>query len=293
MSKHLTETDHYRRAQTWFAQLQGEIIAAFESIEDDYTSGQHSELPAGRFERTSWPRVNEDGSDGGGGTMALLRSGRVFEKVGVNISTVYGQFSEAFRAQIPGAAENGGAFAATGVSLVAHMRSPRVPAAHMNTRHIVTTKSWFGGGGDLNPTTPGPQEDIDDFHAAFKTACDAYREGAYTEYKEWADRYFFIPHRGHARGAGGIFYDYLESDWEQDFTFTQSVGRAFRDIYPALIRRRMHEPWTAAERETQLISRGRYAEFNLVYDRGTTFGLKTGGNVEAILMSLPPEAKWP
>ena len=297
MPKDLTDTDRFRSAQAWFAQLQGEIIAAFESIEDDYRGAAFADLPAGRFERTPWPRLNEDGTEGGGGTMAIMRGGRVFEKVGVNISTVYGTFSEAFRAQIPGAAENGGAFAATGVSLVAHMRSPRVPAAHMNTRHIVTTSSWFGGGGDLNPTTPGPQEDIDDFHAAFRAACDAYREGAYAEYKEWADRYFFIPHRGHARGAGGIFYDYIgrehDSDWESNFTFTQNVGRAFRDIYPRLVRRRMLEPWTPAERETQLVSRGRYAEFNLVYDRGTTFGLKTGGNVEAILMSLPPEAKWP
>lgn len=290
-------SEQFTTAEAWFQQLQGQLIAAFEAIENDYTTGQHAELPPGRFVRTPWPRVNEDGSNGGGGMMALLRGGRVFEKVGVNVSTVHGTFSEAFRGQIPGTAENGGRFSATGVSLVAHLRSPRVPAAHMNTRHIMTDKSWFGGGGDLNPTTPGDPQDIADFHAAFKGACDNYRAGAYDEYKAWADRYFFIPHRGHARGAGGIFYDYLGKDgggdWAADFAFTQDVGRAFRDIYPALIRRRMHEPWTAAEREQQLISRGRYAEFNLIYDRGTTFGLKTGGNVDAILMSLPPEAKWP
>ena len=282
-------------ARAWFETLQAEIIAAFEDIEDAYGGdAPHGDLPAGRFARTAWPRVNEDGSPGGGGTMALLRGGRVFEKVGVNISTVYGTFSEAFRPQIAGAVENDGKFFATGISLVAHLRSPRVPAAHFNTRYIETAQHWLGGGADLNPTTPPDPADVADFHAALQAPCDAYRPGAHAEYKKWAEDYFFIPHRGQARGAGGIFFDSLNSgDWQKDFSFVQDVGRAFRDIYPALVRRRMGERWTAAEREAQLVSRGRYAEFNLIYDRGTTFGLKTGGNVEAILMSLPPEAKWP
>ena len=289
-------TEMYKEAaQDWFQTLQGEIIAIFESIEDEYGGdAPHGDLSAGRFERTAWPRVNEDGTPGGGGTMALLRGGRVFEKVGVNISTVHGTFSEAFRASIPGAQENGGKFFATGISLVAHLRSPRVPAVHFNTRYIETARHWLGGGADLNPTTPADPQDVADFHAALQGPCDLYRDGAHAEYKKWADEYFFIPHRGHARGAGGIFFDQVNSgEWDHDFAFVQNVGRAFRDIYPALVRRRMHEPWTADEREAQLVSRGRYAEFNLIYDRGTTFGLKTNGNVDAILMSLPPEAKWP
>ena len=275
------------RAERWFASLRDAICAAFEALEDEAAGGQ----PAGRFVRTDWQRRNDDGSPGGGGTMALMK-GRLFEKVGVNISTVHGRFSPEFARTIPGAADDP-RFLATGISLVAHMVSPRVPAVHMNTRFLRTTHSWFGGGADLNPPLPS-DEDTGDWHAALKAACDAHDVGYYPRFKAWCDDYFFIPHRGHARGVGGIFYDQLASgDAEADFAFTQAVGRCFLETYPRLVRRRMYEAWTPGERETQLVYRGRYAEFNLVYDRGTLFGLKTGGNVDAILMSLPPEAKWP
>ena len=223
--------------------------------------------------------------------MSVMR-GRVFEKVGVNISVVEGVFSEEFRRQIPGAGDSG-EFWAAGISLVAHLQSPHVPPVHMNTRHIITGQSWFGGGADLNPIVPDAQ-DTADFHAALRQACDAHHQDYYAKFKEWCDRYFWLPHRNEARGVGGIFYDNLNSgDWHADFSFTKAVGAAFLDIYPALVRRHMRREWSAAEREHQLIRRGRYAEFNLLYDRGTQFGLKTGGHTEAILMSLPPEAKWP
>ncbi|MBM3583240.1 MAG: oxygen-dependent coproporphyrinogen oxidase [Alphaproteobacteria bacterium] len=268
-------------AAEWFAALRDRLCAAFEAIEDAHDGPGEP----GRFERKPWTREG-----GGGGVMAIMR-GRVFEKVGVNVSTVHGTFSEQFRKQMPGAAEDP-RFWASGVSLVAHMRSPLVPAAHINTRHIVTTLGWFGGGADLNPSHPRP-DDTRDFHAALEAACEAYQPGCYAEYKRWADEYFFIPHRGHARGEGGIFFDDLASgDWERDFAFTQGVGTAFLDVFPRLVRRRMAEPWTEAMRARQLEHRGRYAEFNLVYDRGTKFGLMTGGNPEAVLMSLPPVATW-
>ncbi len=281
--KYTTDEDRKDQAAIWFRDLRDRICAAFEALEDE---GQ-GDAQTGRFERKEWDRP-----EGGGGEMSLMR-GRVFEKVGVNISTVYGTFSEEFRAQIPGAEENGGAFWASGISLVAHMCSPLVPAVHMNTRMIVTSKSWFGGGTDLTPTFPDAQ-DTKDFHGALKECCDRHSPDYYPEYKAWCDRYFHLPHRQEQRGIGGIFYDYLDTEhWSDDFAFTRDVGETFLDIYPQLVRRHMHENWTAEQREQQLIKRGRYVEFNLLYDRGTQFGLKTGGNPEAILMSLPPEVKWP
>jgi len=281
---------HKDRAVAWFADLRDGLCAALEALEDAHVapSGGDGTLPPGRFERTSWER--ED--DGGGGTMAVLRGGRVFEKAGVNVSTVHGEFSEEFQARIPGAAEDP-RFWASGVSVVFHPRSPLVPAAHMNTRMIVTTKGWFGGGADLTPVFPD-DDDTAGFHGALQGACDAHDADYYPRFKKWCDEYFYLPHREESRGVGGIFYDELSTgDWDADFAFTQDVGRAFQDIYPRLARRHMDAPWTDEQRQAQLVKRGRYVEFNLLYDRGTLFGLKTGGNTDAILMSLPPEVKWP
>ena len=275
-----------QRVAAWFAELRDRICAAFETIEDEYAGQDAAALAPGRFERKEWDRPG-----GGGGTIALMH-GRVFEKVGVNISTVFGEFSPEFRSEIPGAAEDP-RFWASGISVVAHMRSPLVPAVHMNTRHIVTRKTWFGGGADLTPIYPDPAA-AEAFHAALAGACDAYDPASYAKFKAWCDEYFYLPHRGEPRGAGGIFFDYLEGgDWERDFAFVRAVGESFLAVFAAIVRARMNQPWTAEQRRHQLVRRGRYVEFNLLYDRGTRFGLRTGGNVEAILMSLPPEAAWP
>jgi coproporphyrinogen III oxidase len=271
-----------QQARTWFETLRDRICAEFEAIEREAGSDA-------RFDYTAWQRPDDGGKEGGGGVRGVMK-GRVFEKVGVNVSTVGGAFAPEFARTIHGAAENPNFFA-TGISLVAHMANPHVPAVHMNTRFLTTTKRWFGGGADLNPPIPYA-EDTADFHAVLRAACEAHGPGDYPRFKQWADDYFWIPHRKVHRGEGGIFYDHLEGDFAEHLAFSKATGEAFLDVFPRIVRRRMGQPWNEADRARMLAFRGRYAEFNLVYDRGTLFGLKTGGNIDAILMSLPPVATW-
>ncbi|MBS0276503.1 MAG: oxygen-dependent coproporphyrinogen oxidase [Proteobacteria bacterium] len=283
------------RARHWFENLRDSIIEIFEALEREAPDALYPGVP-GKFERIPWQRAKDaEGEDLGGGVMGMMH-GRLFEKVGVHTSTVHGHFADDFARHVKGASQDP-RFWASGISLIAHMKNPRIPAVHMNTRMLVTTECWFGGGADLNPTVDeqrfATHPDARYFHAGLKQTCDGFDPAFYPKYSKWAEEYFFLPHRGEHRGVGGIFYDHLDADWDRDFAFTQGVGKTFCEIYPALVRRHIDEPWTGAESAQQAKWRGRYVEFNLLYDRGTTFGLKTGGNVESILSSMPPSARWP
>ena len=281
---YLSTKNQRLETQKWFEVLRDQICSSFEKLEQNY-EGPKQSMPPGRFRRKKWHREG-----GGGGEMSIME-GRLFEKVGVNISTVMGELSPEFSKQIPGA-ENNPKFWASGISLVAHMWSPHIPAVHMNTRHIATTRSWFGGGADLTPMVINT-EDKELFHKAFQSACNKHDDTYYARFKEWCDDYFYLKHRKEPRGVGGIFYDQLTNNFEADFNFTKEVGSTFNSVYPTIVKRHMNKTWTKKERQAQLVKRGRYVEFNLLYDRGTLFGLQTGGNVEAILMSLPPSVSWP
>ena len=281
---YLSTKNQRLETQKWFEVLRDQICSSFEKLEQNY-EGPKQSMPPGKFRRKKWHREG-----GGGGEMSIME-GRLFEKVGVNISTVMGELSPEFSKQIPGA-ENNPKFWASGISLVAHMWSPHIPAVHMNTRHIATTRSWFGGGADLTPMIINT-EDKELFHTAFRSACNKHDDTYYARFKEWCDNYFYLKHRNEPRGVGGIFYDQLANNFEADFNFTKEVGSTFANIYPTIVKRHMNKTWTKKERQAQLVKRGRYVEFNLLYDRGTLFGLQTGGNVEAILMSLPPAVAWP
>ncbi|MBL93796.1 MAG: oxygen-dependent coproporphyrinogen oxidase [Magnetovibrio sp.] len=282
------KNENKRRASSWFSELRDDICSALEICEADrkaYTP--NSSQKNGKFARHAWTRPG-----GGGGEMSLMKNGKIFEKAGVNVSTVWGAFSDEFKDKVPGAG-NDPSFWASGISVVIHPLNPLIPTAHMNTRMIVTTEGWFGGGGDLTPTFPDENETAF-FHETYKQACDKFSADYYANFKKSCDEYFFLPHRKEARGVGGIFFDNFNTgNWESDFQFVREIGKAFLTAYPRIVSSKMHIPWSEKQKKEQLIKRGRYVEFNLLYDRGTTFGLKTGGNVDAILMSLPPQVAWP